>query len=215
MERDIRRTKDFLDPNDRAIFPRLDDAQIAELAGDAELISLTAGEALFEQGQRNTPFYVVQEGAIDIFDRRPEGVRYFTQCGAGTFIGDIAVFTGEPTIAAGTAAEPTSLLAISAEALRTFAVQSPDLGDLILRTMVARREWLQGHGYGKDRLIGSRWSSDAFAIRELLERNLTPFSWHALESDPESETLLRHDVLQFKSKAGHAALVASREVCNL
>jgi hypothetical protein len=41
--------------------------------------------------------------------------RYFTQCRAGTFIGDISMFTGEPT-----------------------------LGDLLLRTTVVRREWLKG-----------------------------------------------------------------------
>jgi thioredoxin reductase (NADPH) len=184
------RVRDFLDPDDPALFPHLSEAQIGELAGVAEHISLAPGETLFEQGQRDTPFYVVEAGAIDIFDRRPEGVRHFTQCRAGTFIGDIAVFTGEPTIAAGAAAEATSLLAISGEALRMLVVRSPELGDLFLRTMVARREWLRGHGYGHDRLVGSRWSSDAFAVRELLERNLVPFSWHALESDPESRALL-------------------------
>jgi hypothetical protein len=104
------RADDFLDPDDRTLFPRLDDIQTGELAAAAESVSLAAGEILFEQGQHDTPFYVVRSGAIDIFDRRPEGVRYFTQCRAGTFIGDIAVLTGEPTIAAGAAAEPTALL---------------------------------------------------------------------------------------------------------
>ena len=186
------RVDDFLDPYDLTLFPRLSEAQVGNLADSdsAEQMSLTAGEMLFEQGQRETPFYVVQTGAVDIFDHRPEGARYFTQCRAGTFIGDIAVFTGEPTIAAGVAAEPTSLLAISPAALRDLVVRSPDVGDLILRTMVARREWLLGHGYGQDRLIGSRWSGDAFAVRELLERNLVPFSWQALESDAESQALL-------------------------
>jgi thioredoxin reductase (NADPH) len=71
-----------------------------------------------------------------------------------------------------------------------LVVRSPELGDLILRTMVARREWLRGHGYGHDRLIGSRWSSDAFAVRDLLQRNLVPFNWHALESDSDCQALL-------------------------
>jgi hypothetical protein len=44
------------------------------------------------------------------------------------------VFTGEPTIAAGAAAEPTSMLAISPGALRDFVVRAPELGDLILRS---------------------------------------------------------------------------------
>jgi thioredoxin reductase (NADPH) len=184
------RVEDFLDPDDRRLFPRLSEVQLGELAAVAECVSLASGDVLFEQGQRDTPFYVVESGAVDIFDRRPEGERYFTQCRAGTFIGDIAVFTGEPTIAAGAAAEPTALLAVAPAALRMFVVRSPELGDLVLRTMVARREWLRGHGYGHDRLIGSRWSSDAFAVRDLLQRNLVPFSWHALESDSECQALL-------------------------
>ena len=51
------------------------------------------------------------------------------------------------------------------------------LGDLLLRTMITRREWLKGQGYGYELLIGRRSSGEAFAIRELLERNLVLFSW--------------------------------------
>jgi thioredoxin reductase (NADPH) len=184
------RVDDFLDPDDPTLFPRLTEAQIGQLAVIADHRLLEPGEALFGQGQRETPFFVVQAGAVDIFDQRPEGARYFTQCRTGTFIGDVAVFTGEPTIAAGAAAEPTAVLAITPGELRSLVARSPELGDLILRTMVARRAWLEGHGYGQARLVGSRWSEDAFAVRELLQRNLVPFSWHALESDPETQALL-------------------------
>jgi Cyclic nucleotide-binding domain len=116
------RAEDFLDPDDPRLYPRLSDAQIAELATVAETVARAPGEILLEQGQRGTPFYVVQSGSVDIFDRCPEGVRYFTQCRGGTFIGQIAFFTGEPTLAAGAAAEPTELLAISPAALRRFVV---------------------------------------------------------------------------------------------
>jgi thioredoxin reductase (NADPH) len=184
------RVDDFLDPDDPTLFPRLTEAQTGQLAAVADHRLLAPAEVLFEQGQRETPFFVVQAGAVDIFDQRPEGARYFTQCRSGTFIGDIAVFTGEPTIAAGAAAEPTTVLAIAPGALRNLVGRSPDLGDLILRTMVARRAWLEGHGYGQARLAGSRWSEDAFAVRELLHGNLVPFSWHALDSDPDTQALL-------------------------
>ena len=184
------RVADFLDPDDPGLFPRLTEAQIGHLAVIADHQLLAPGEVLFEQGQRETSFFVVLAGVVDIFDRRPEGRRYFAQCKAETFIGDIAVFTGEPTIAAGAAAEPTAVLAITPGALRSLVVRSPEIGDLILRTMVARRAWLEGRGYGQARLTGSRWSEDAFAVRELLQRNLVPFSWHALESDPDSRALL-------------------------
>jgi thioredoxin reductase (NADPH) len=180
----------FLDPDDPTLFPRLTAAQIEELAERAETLSLSPGDVLFEQGQRDTSFYVVLSGAIDIIDRQPDGDHYFTQCQAGTFAADISMFTGEPTLARGVIAEQSSILALPPDALRSLVASSTELGDLLLRTMITRREWLMGQGYGYERLIGKRSSGDAFAIRELLERNLVPFSWHDIDSDDESKALL-------------------------
>jgi thioredoxin reductase (NADPH) len=180
----------FLDPDDPTLFPRLTAAQIDELAVSAETLSLAPGEILFEQGQRDTPFFVILSGAVDVIDRQPEGDRYFTQCQPGTFAADISMFTGEPTIARGIVAEQSSVLAVPPDALRTLVASSTELGDLLLRTMIARREWLRGEGLGNELLIGKRSSGDTFEIRELLERNLIPFSWHDIDTDEESRALL-------------------------
>jgi thioredoxin reductase (NADPH) len=180
----------FLDPNDPTLFPRLTAVQTEQLADRAETVSFSPGEILFEQGEREASFFVVLSGAVDIIDRQPDGDHYFTQCQAGTFIGDISMFTGEPTLARGVVAEESLLLVLSPDALRKLVAGAAELGDLLLRTMVVRREWLKGQGYGFERLIGRRSSGDAFAIRELLERNLVPFSWHDIDSDDESKALL-------------------------
>jgi thioredoxin reductase (NADPH) len=180
----------FLDPDDPTLFPRLTAAQIEQLSEHAETLSLSPGDVLFEQGQRDTPFFVVLSGAIDVIDRQPDGDHYFTQCQPGTFAADISMFTGEPTLARGVIAEESSILSLPPDALRTLVASSTDLGDLLLRTMITRREWLMGQGYGNERLIGKRSSGDAFVIRELLERNLVPFSWHDIDTDAESKALL-------------------------
>jgi thioredoxin reductase (NADPH) len=180
----------FLDPNDPTLFPRLTPAQIDQLAERAKTVSFSPGDILFEQGEREASSYVVLSGAVDIIDRQPDGDHYFAQCQPGTFIGDISMFTGEPTLARGVVAEDSSLLVLSPDGLRKVVAGAAELGDVLLRTMVARREWLKGQGYGFERLIGKRSSGDAFAIRELLERNLVPFSWHDIDTDDESKTLL-------------------------
>jgi thioredoxin reductase (NADPH) len=180
----------FLDPDDPILFPRLTAAQIEQLAENAETMSLSPGEVVFEQGQRDAPLFVVLSGAIDVIDRQPDGDRYFTQCQPGTFAADISMFTGEPTIAEGVIAEESSILAVPPDELRTLVAGSTELGDLLLRTMVVRREWLRGQGLGNERLIGTRSSGEAFAIRELLQRNLVPFSWHDIDTDEESKALL-------------------------
>jgi thioredoxin reductase (NADPH) len=180
----------FLDPDDAILFPRLTAAQIEQLAEHAETVSFSPGEILFEQGQRDTPFFVVLSGAVDVIDRQPDGDHYFTQCQPGTFAADISMFTGEPTLARGVIAEESSVLVMAPDELRRLVAGSAELGDLLLRTMVVRREWLRAQGYGNERLIGKRSSGDAFAIRELLERNLVPFSWHDIDNDEESKALL-------------------------
>jgi thioredoxin reductase (NADPH) len=184
------RVSGFLDPDDPVLFPRLTPAQIEELAARGETVSLSPGDVLFEQAQRDTPFFVVLEGAIDVIDRQPDGDRYFTQCHPGTFAADISMFTGEPTLARGVIAEESSILVLPPDELRAVVAGSTELGDLLLRTMITRREWLKGEGYGYELLIGRRSSSEAFAIRELLERNLVPFSWHDIGTDAESQALL-------------------------
>jgi thioredoxin reductase (NADPH) len=180
----------FLDPDDPTLFPRLTEAQIDELAERGEILTLSPGDVLFEQAQRDTPFFVVLSGAIDVIDRQPDGDHYFTQCQPGTFAADISMFTGEPTLARGVIAEESSILVLPPDELRAIVASSTELGDLLLRTMITRREWLKGQGYGYELLIGRRRSGEAFAIRELLERNLVPFSWHDIDTDDESRALL-------------------------
>ena len=131
------------------------------------------------------------DASYRLIDHAPEGDRYFTQWQERTVIGALSLFTGEPTRAAGYAAGPTSLIAIPPEDVRRVVATAPaELGDLLLRIMVARRDWLMGRGLGQQKLIGSRWSGEAFAVRELLERNLVPFTWHDLERDEESRILI-------------------------
>jgi thioredoxin reductase (NADPH) len=182
--------EDFLDPDHPTLFPRLTPEQIDYLAEIGTRHTFARGDVVFEHGQRETPLYVVQSGAIDVIDHAPEGDRYFAQCREATFAADISMFTGEPTLAAGYAAEPTTLVALPREDLRRVVATTAELGDLLLRTMVSRREWLQGRGLGQQRLIGSRWSGESFAVRELLERNLVPFTWHDLATDADSRNLI-------------------------
>jgi thioredoxin reductase (NADPH) len=182
--------EDFLDPDHPTLFPRLTSEQMEYLAEIGTRLTYARGDVVFEHGQRETPLFVVESGAIDVIDHAPEGDRYFAQCMPGTFAADISMFTGEPTLAAGYAAGPTTLVALAPEDVRRVVATTAELGDLLLRTMVTRREWLQGRGLGQQKLIGSRWSGDAFAVRDLLERNLVPFTWHDLATDTDSRMLI-------------------------
>src|SRR5919108_415668 len=184
------KTEVFADLADPVLFPRLPEAKIERLAARGQRRVYQTDELLFEQGQRDAPFFVIENGTVDIIDRRPNEELWFARMDGGTFIGDVSMFTGEPTIAAGVADEPTSTIVFERPQLREMLAEWPEFGELVLQTMTARRAWLEGHDVGVLRLIASRRSRRAFEVRDLLERNLLPVRWYDVDTDAESAALL-------------------------
>ena len=178
------------DLGDEVMFPRLSDEKIQRLAESGERRSFAEGEALYEQGQRDAPFYVIEHGLVHLVDHRPEEEVVISKADSRTFLGDIAVFTGEPTISACVAAEPTDVIAFTRAELRGMLAGWPHFAEIVLRTLMARRAWHEGSGHGVLRLITPRGSRRAFQVRDLLERNLLPVRTYDLDSDPESAALL-------------------------
>src|SRR6185436_20118270 len=129
-------------------------------------------------------------GLVEFIDRKPGKDVYIGQADTGTFIGDIAMFTGEPTISACVAVEQTDVLAFDRQGLRDMLARSPEMGEGIFRTMLARRAWDEAEGHGVMRLIAPRGSRRAFEVRDLLERNLLPVRWYDVDTDEESAALL-------------------------
>ncbi len=68
------------------------------------------GEVLYEHAVRDAPFFVIERGLVEFIDRKPGKDVHVAQADSRTFIGDIAVFTGEPTISACVAVEPTDVI---------------------------------------------------------------------------------------------------------
>jgi thioredoxin reductase (NADPH) len=184
------RAEPFPDLDDEVMFPRMSEAKLERLAEKGTRKSFAAGEVLYELGQRDAPFFVIERGRVNLLDRKPGKEIWIAEVDAGTFLGDIATFTGEPSIAACVAAEPTDVIAFDRGKLRAMLASWPELGELVLRTMTARRTWHEENGYGVLRLIAPRGSRRAFEVRDLLERNLMPVRWYDVDTDPESTAML-------------------------
>lgn len=179
-----------LAPGDEVLFPRLSEATLERLAELGEERIFEPGEVLFEQGVRDVWFPVIVSGEIDVLDRRPDAEYWFVRMGGPTFVGDIAMFTGEPTIAAAIAVDRVTTIAFERPQLRELLADWPEFGELVMRTMMDRRAWLEGQGIGVLRLIASRGSNRAFQVRDLLERNLLPVQWYDADADTQSHALL-------------------------
>jgi thioredoxin reductase (NADPH) len=184
------RSERFPDLADEVLFPRLSDAKLAWLGERGERRSFEPGEVLYEHAVREAPFYVIERGLVEFVDRKPGKDVYIAQADSGTFIGDIAAFTGEPTISACVAVEPTDVIAFDRSGLRDMVARWPEFGEHIFRTLLARRAWHEAEGHGVMRLIAARGSRRAFEVRDLLERNLLPVRWYDVDTDAESAELL-------------------------
>jgi thioredoxin reductase (NADPH) len=186
----ILRSERFPDLADEVLFPRLSDAKVQWLGERGKRHTFEPGEVLYEHGVRDAPFYVIERGLVEFIDRKPGKDVYIAQADSGTFIGDIAVFTGEPTISACVAAEPTDVIVFERTALRDMVAHWPEFGEHIFRTLLARRSWHEAEGQGVMRLIAPRGSRRAFEVRDLLERNLLPVRWYDVDTDAESAAML-------------------------
>ncbi len=144
------------------------------------------GDVLYEHAVRDAPFFVLLTGRVEFVDRKPGKDVHVAAATAGTYIGDIAAFTGEPTISAAVATEETEALVFEREQLREMVAGWPEFGEQIFRTLQARRAWHEEKGYGVLRLIAPQSSRRSFEVRDLLERNLFPVHWYDVDTDPES-----------------------------
>ena len=184
------RSERFPDLGDEVLFPRLSDSKLEWLAKRGERRTFQPGEVLYEHGVRDAPFYVIESGLVEFVDRKPGKDVYIAQADSRTFIGDIAVFTGEPTISACVAVEPTDVIVFDRPGLRGMVAHWPEFGEHVFRTLLARREWHEAEGHGVMRLIAPRGSRRAFEVRDLLERNLLPVRWYDVDTDAESAAML-------------------------
>jgi len=184
------RAETFPDLGDEVLYPRIPEEKLAHLAERGTRRSFAAGEALYRQGERDAPFLIIERGRVRLLDRKPGKDVWVAEADAGTFLGDIATFTGEPATAESVADEPTDVIAFDRPALRAMLAAWPELAEMVLRTLMARREWHQANGHGVLRLIAPRGSRRAFEVRDLLERNLMPVRWYDVDTDDESAAML-------------------------
>jgi thioredoxin reductase (NADPH) len=184
------RSDRFPDLDDQVLFPRLSDSKLEWLAKRGRQRTFQPGEVLYEHAVRDAPFYVIEHGLVEFVDRKPGKDVYVAQADSRTFIGDIAAFTGEPTISACVAVEPTDVIVFDRAGLREMLARWPEFGEHIFETLLARRAWHEAEGHGVMRLIAARGSRRAFEVRDLLERNLLPVRWFDVDTDAESAQLL-------------------------
>jgi thioredoxin reductase (NADPH) len=175
-------------------FPTLDDTQITELARctRAKPKSFRDGEVLFAVGERNIKFFIVKSGEVEIVDYSGDQRKTVTVHTQGQFTGDISHLTGLPAVVSAVARGNCEVYEVSGEALRSTLNQCPGISDIILQAFIARRQLLrESPDFTGLRVIGSRYSTDTFRVRDFLAKNRVLFTWVDLDTDPDVDRLLK------------------------
>ena len=159
-------------------------AQLELLAEHGDERTAAPGDELFRVGDTRYPLIAILEGEAAILDSSGnEVIRH----GAGGFLGETNLLSGQTVFLTAVATEPMRYIAVERESLRKLLLEDGPLSDLILSTLIARREALQQReGIGME-IVGPRSSSATRVLTDFARRNRLPFTLVDTDHD-RSET---------------------------
>lgn len=172
-------------------FPHLTAEQIERIAAVATPRTCDQECVLFDAGERAFHFYVVLEGRLRMVERTDEGDRDVAEHDVGQFSGDTDMLSGQPSVVAAIAEAGTTVLCLDQDGLGDLMAKDSELSDIVLQAFLMRRELLREQDYQGVRLIGSRWSKDTHRLKDFLSRQGVLFRWMDLESDTQTDGLLK------------------------
>jgi thioredoxin reductase (NADPH) len=178
-------------PGDDAVAPSLDASGLAELASFGDELKVLARDVLFRAGDPSYDFFVVLEGTAEIVRQDNDTDVVIATYGAGGFLGELSLLTGQRPYLTARMTEPGRVLRIGRDDFRRLMSSKPDLADVIFTALSARRErLLTGDGARAVRIVGSRYSPEAMALRAFATRTHLVHQWIDLEDSADPDVLL-------------------------
>jgi thioredoxin reductase (NADPH) len=168
---------------------RLSASQLDLLRSHGAEHATARGEVLFREGDRNYDFLVILAGTVAAIDGYGAAERELGVGHPGDFAAELNLFTGERLYTTAVVREPGVVLAVPVSDLRELIATHPELADVIMPVLLARRQWLAQHQPGFQ-IIGSRYSPDTARLREFATRNRLPHSFVDLDRDPAGGLML-------------------------
>ena len=154
--------------------PTLSASQLARLAAAGEERTASVGEELYRIGDRTYPFIAIIEGEVAIVDAAGnEIVRH----GPSGFLGEMNLLTGQTVFVTAVVTRPLRYIAVERPALRTLLFEDGPFSDLVLATLIERREALQQvDGIGLE-VVGPHSSEPTMRMLDFARSNRLPYTW--------------------------------------
>jgi thioredoxin reductase (NADPH) len=169
----------------------LDEQTLADLMPFGSVRPVESGEVLYRAGEPTPDFFVVLEGEVEIVRQDEGSDLVVTAHGPGRFLGELNLLTGQRAFLTARASQAGRVLAIELATFRELMSTRPDFSDTVFRAFVARREILRsGEGAGAIRIVGSRYSAEAMALRAFANRSRLAHTWIDLEDIADAPVYL-------------------------
>jgi thioredoxin reductase (NADPH) len=173
--------------------PVLTGEQWARLTAYSVIEDVEAGTVLFQAGDNDYDLIVVQSGRVEVIREATSDAEaaVVADHGPGRFVGELSLLTGQATYLSARAVEDSRVGRVSPASFRQMMNEDPELSDLVLRAILARRRTLRdGEAARSVEILGSDLSADALALRSYVARQQMPHRWVEIET-PAGEALAR------------------------
>jgi thioredoxin reductase (NADPH) len=160
--------------------PTLSDQQWARLKAYAVAQDVDAGALLFRAGDSSYDLIVIESGTVDVIrtETSDSAEAVVVTHGPGRFVGELSLLTGQATYLSARVAEAGRVYRVPPPAFRRLMDEDPELSDLILRALLARRQSLRaGEAARSIEILGSDMSAAALALRTYVARQQLPHMW--------------------------------------
>lgn len=178
-------------------FPTLTELQLARLADFGNTHQVDAGDLLYQEGDRDVGLVVILDGEaearfVDPDDPSSAASTVISTHGAGAFLNELNVLTGQRVMLRALMRTEGRILRIEADEFRRLLASDPEIGDIIFAAFMERRELLrQGDAAASLRIVGSDGSPRALELIAYVRRQRLAHQWLDPDRDDEAPALLK------------------------
>ncbi|PSJ43426.1 FAD-dependent oxidoreductase [Allosphingosinicella deserti] len=156
-------------------FPDLPEDMVERAASYGVLEAVAEGTRLASPGDRSVDFFIVLDGAIEIYEAGAGGAESLVvRHDRNQFTGELDLLNDRASLVSAVAVEQTRVARLDRISFRRLLSGEPDVAEIIMRAFILRRIGIIRHAHGSATLLGMRGSGDTLAVQRLLTRNGYP-----------------------------------------
>jgi thioredoxin reductase (NADPH) len=161
----------------------LEESHVAALRAAGTVAHYKAGTFLVQPGDRVDRFVYVEDGEIEVVNPFTNERQGASTLGPTQFMGEISLLNGGVWSMPLRAARDTRVLEVPRLAMLGLMSRIPEMSDIIITVLAARRRRQLDGGYGMLILIGEDVDRDVRRIADFTSRNRIPYSSYEVGSE--------------------------------